>query len=173
MRDDARVLISDCDLPPVWRDAGATDGAAADPSGFHAKTDGLSLSALSMAAFDAAGLVDELVHEAGHDSNYLCVVSMDRIVKIGAKPSTRAVGDSIDSALAEAINGLDKTELIRRRGPWRTIEQVERATLEYMWWWNHSRLHSELGYRTPLEVEAAHHAGQEPPQPATAGQGTP
>jgi transposase InsO family protein len=67
------------------------------------------------------------------------------------------------------VNGLYKTELIRNRGPWRTAEQVELATLEYVWWWNHQRLHGELGYRTPTEVEAAYYAGLESPLPALAG----
>ncbi len=94
-----------------------------------------------------------------------------RIGEPGAKPSTGTVGDSYDNALAEAVNGLYKTELIRRRGPWRTIEQVELATLEYVWWWNNQRLHGELDMRTPLEVEAAYYAAQESPRPALAGQG--
>ncbi|WP_449528529.1 IS3 family transposase [Galactobacter valiniphilus] len=136
------------------------------------KADMLPLQALNMAAFNASGPLDELVHHADHGSNYLSVVYTDRILEIGAKPSTGTVGDSYDNALAEAVNGLYKTELIRRRGPWRTVEQVELATLEYVWWWNNSRLHGELGYRTPAEVEAAYYAVQESPQPATAGQGT-
>ncbi|WOQ69545.1 IS3 family transposase [Microbacterium limosum] len=136
------------------------------------KADVRPLQALNMAAFNAAGPLDELVHHADHGSNYLSVVYTDRIVEIGAKPSTGTVGDSYDNALAEAVNGLYKTELIRRRGPWRTVEQVELATLEYVWWWNNSRLHGELGYRTPAEIEAAYYADQESPQSATAGQGT-
>ena len=81
------------------------------------------------------------------------------------------VGDSFDNAMAEAVNNLYKTELIRQRGPWRTVEQVELATLEYVWWWNNQRLHGELEMRTPLEVEAAYYAAQESAQPALAGQG--
>ncbi len=65
--------------------------------------------------------------------------------------------------MAEAVNGLYKTELIRRRGPWRTVEQVELATLEYVWWWNNQRLHGELGMRTPAEVEADYYAGLDTP----------
>ena len=68
------------------------------------------------------------------------------------------------------MNGLYKTELIRQRGPWRTVEQVELATLEYVWWWNNARLHGELDMRTPLEVEQAYYADQESAQPATTGQ---
>jgi putative transposase len=65
------------------------------------------------------------------------------------------------NALAEAVNGLYKTELIRRRGPWHTVEDVELATLGWVRWWNNQRLHSELGYRTPAEVETAYYAGLE------------
>ena len=136
------------------------------------KADVLPLQALNIAAFNASGPLDERVHHADHGSNYLCVIYTDRIVELGAKPSTGTVGDSFDNALAEAVNGLYKTELIRRQGPWRTVEQVELATLEYVWWWNNSRLHGELGHRTPAEVEAAYYADQESPQPTTAAQGT-
>ncbi|WP_228067189.1 IS3 family transposase, partial [Microbacterium paludicola] len=75
-------------------------------------------------------------------------------------------------ALAEAVNGLYKTELIRQRGPWRTVEQVELATLEYVWWWNNQRLHGELDMRTPIEVEDAYYADLESANPAPAGQGS-
>jgi transposase InsO family protein len=61
------------------------------------------------------------------------------------------------------VNGLYKTELIRREGPWRTVEQVELAALEYVWWWNNHRLHGELDLLTPAEVEAAYYADHEPP----------
>ena len=73
------------------------------------------------------------------------------------------MGDSFDNAMAEAINGLYKTELIRRRGPWLTVEQVELATLEYVWWWNIQRLHGELDMRTPAEVEADYYVGLDTP----------
>lgn len=136
------------------------------------KADVLPLQALDMAAWDAGGDLAGLVHHADHGSNYLAVVYTDRILELGAKPSTGSVGDSYDNALAEAVNGLFKTELIRRRGPWRTVEQVELATLEWVWWWNNARLHGELDYRTPVEIEQAYYADQESPLPATAGQET-
>lgn len=138
------------------------------------RADILPLRALDMAAWDAdrAGRdLAGLVHHADHGSNYLALVYTDRIVELGAKPSTGTVGDSFDNALAEAVNGLYKTELIRRRGPWRTVEQVELATLEYVWWWNNSRLHGELDYCTPIEVEQAYYADLDSAQPVTAGQG--
>ena len=131
----------------------------------------LPLQALNMAAWGARGSLDDLVHHADHGSNYLWVVYTDRINELGATPSTGSVGDSYDNALAEAVNGLNKTELIRRKGPWRTVEQVELATLEYVWWWNNARLHGKLDYRTPVEVEEAYYAGLESAQLALAGQG--
>ena len=67
------------------------------------------------------------------------------------------------NAMAEAVNGLFKTELIRRRGPWRTVEQGELATLEYVWWWNNQRVHGELDRRTPAEVEADYYARLDTP----------
>jgi len=110
------------------------------------------------------------VHHVDHGSNYLSIVYTDRIAELGGTPPTGTVGDSVESTLAEAVNGLYKTELIRRRGPWRTVEQVELATFEYVWWWNNARLHGEHGNRTPVEVEAAGYAGLESAQPALAGQ---
>jgi len=134
------------------------------------KADILPLQALDMAAWHAGGRLDGLVHHADHGSNYLAMVYTDRIAELGATPSTGTVGDSYDNALAEAVNGLYKTELIRRRGPWRTVEQVELTTCEYVWWWNNQRLHGELGMHTPAEIEAAY-ADLEQPRLATAGLG--
>jgi putative transposase len=102
----------------------------------------------------------------------LAVVYTERIAELGAKPSTGTVCDSYDSATAEAVNGLYKTELLRQQGPWRTVEQVELATLEYVWWWDNARLHGELDMRTPIEVETKYYAAQEPILPASAGQET-
>lgn len=132
----------------------------------------LPLQALDMAAWGAGGRLDGLIHHADHGSNYTAMVYTERIVELGAVPSTGTVGDSYDNALAEAINNLYKTELIRQRGPWRTVEQVELATLEYVWWWNNQRLHGELDMRTPIEVEDAYYADLESAQPAPAGHGS-
>jgi len=134
------------------------------------KAEILPLQALDMAAWDAGGDLTGLTHHSDHGSNYMAMVYTERVVELGAVPSTGTVGDSYDNALAEAINNLYKTELIRQRGPWRTVEQVELATLEYVWWWNHQRLHGELDMRTPIEVEDAYYADLESAQPAPAGQ---
>jgi putative transposase len=135
------------------------------------KADILPLQALDMAAWDAGGDLSGLVHHADHGSNYLATVYTDRVAELGARPSAGTVGDSYDNALAEAVNNLYKTELIRQRGPWRTVEQVELATLNWVWWWNSQRLHGELDMRTPSEVEANHYAGLESALPTPAGQG--
>jgi putative transposase len=132
----------------------------------------LPLQALDMAAWSGGDLTG-LVHHADHGSNYLSLICTSRITEPGATPPTGSVGDSYDNALAEAVNGLYKTELIRQRGPWRTIEQVELATLEWVWWWNNKRLHGEPDYRTPAEAEAAHYAARESPGLATASPGQP
>ena len=70
------------------------------------------------------------------------------------------VGDSYDNAMAESAIGLYKTELIRRQGPWRTPEQVEFATLEYIDWFNHRRLHGEIGHVPPVEFEEVFYASR-------------
>ncbi len=96
------------------------------------KADILPLQALNMAAWAADGNLDGLVHHADHGSNYLAVVYTDRIEELGATPSTGTVGNSFDSAMAEAVNGLqDRADPPPR--PVRTVEQVELATLEYVW----------------------------------------
>ena len=117
------------------------------------KADILPLQVLDMAAFDAGGNLTGLTHHSDHGSNYMAMVYTDRIAELGAIPSPGTGGDAYDNAMAEAINALYKAELIRARGPWRTVEQVELATLEWVWWWNNQRLHSELDYRTPVEAE--------------------
>ncbi|AZH78996.1 IS3 family transposase [Microbacterium sp. Y-01] len=136
------------------------------------KAEILPLQALDMAAWGAGGDLTGLTHHSDHGSNYMAMVYTDRVVELGAVPSTGTVGDSFDNAMAEAVNNLYKTELIRQRGPWRTVEQVELATLEYVWWWNNQRLHGELDMRTPIEVEDAYYADLESAQPAPAGQGS-
>lgn len=78
----------------------------------------------------------------------------------GAVASVGSRGDSYDNALAEAVNGLYKTELIRRHGPWRTVESVELATLAWVDWWNQRRLHGACDDVPPAEFEARHYARQ-------------
>ena len=88
---------------------------------------------------------------------YLAIRYTERLAEAGAVPSVGSRGDSYDNALAESFNGLYKAELIRHRGPWRGLDDVEYATLEYVDWFNHRRLHGELGMIPPAEFEAAFH----------------
>ena len=102
----------------------------------------------------------------------MAMVYTDRIVELGAVPSTGTVGDSYDSAMAEAVNNLYKTELIRQRGPWRTVAQVELATLERVWWWNQLPPPRRTRHAHPVEVEQAYYADLESANPAPAGHST-
>ena len=99
---------------------------------------------------DLAGLV----HHSDRGSQYTAIRYTDRLLAAGASPSVGSVGDSYDNALAESTIGQSKAELIHRRGPWRTLEQLEFALFEYLDWWNHRRLHSEIGMIPPAECEA-------------------
>ena len=84
----------------------------------------------------------------------------EKLAEAGIESSVGSVGDSYDNALAETINGLYKTEVIRRNGPWRTIEEVEFATLEWVDWFNNRRLLSSIGDIPPVELEANYYAMQ-------------
>ncbi|MCQ3802680.1 MAG: integrase core domain-containing protein [Acidimicrobiia bacterium] len=89
----------------------------------------------------------------------------DRLVETGISPSVGSVGDSYDNALAESVIGLYKTELIRNKGPWRNLDQVEYATLEYVDWFNHRRLLEPIGDIPPAEKEANYHHQHPPKRP--------
>jgi putative transposase len=103
---------------------------------------------------------DGLVHHSDRGSQYLSIRYTDRLSDAGIKPSVGTTGDSYDNALAETINGLYKTELIHRRGPWKTKAAVEIATLEWVAWFNHQRLLSSIGYIPPAEAEEKYHKQQ-------------
>jgi putative transposase len=94
-----------------------------------------------------------LVHHSDRGSQYVSIKYTDRLVEAGIEPSVGTVGDSYDNALAETINGLYKTEVIRRRGPWKSLEAVEFATLEWVDWFNHRRLLEPIGNIPPAEAE--------------------
>ncbi|MDH4186165.1 MAG: IS3 family transposase [Nitrospira sp.] len=95
-----------------------------------------------------------LIHHSDRGSQYVSIRYTERLAEAGIEPSVGSKGDSYDNALAETINGLYKAELIHRRGPWKTIEAVELATLEWVSWFNHHRLMEPLGYIPPAEAEA-------------------
>ncbi len=87
---------------------------------------------------------------------YLSIRYTERLAEAGAVRSVGSRGDSYDNALAESVNGLYKAELIHRRA-WRSLEQVELATAEWVDWWNHRRLHSAIDGLPPAEYEARYH----------------
>jgi putative transposase len=118
----------------------------------------LALDALEMALWARRALsLNGLIHHSDRGSQYLAIRYTERLAEAGAVPSVGSRSDSYDNALAESFNGLYKTELIRHCGPWRGLEDVEYATLEYVDWFNHRRLHGELGMLTPAEFEAAYY----------------
>jgi len=124
----------------------------------------LALDALEMALWSRrATRLDGLIHHSDRGVQYLAIRSTERLAEAGAVPSVGSRGDSYDNALAESFNGLYKTELIRHAGPWRGLDDVEYATLEYVDWFNHRRLYGELGMVPPAEFETTYSR-----QPATA-----
>ena len=91
-------------------------------------------------------------------AQYLSIKYTERLAEAGIEPSVGSIGDSYDNALAETINGLYKAEVIHRRGPWRSFEAVEFATLEWVDWFNNRRLLEPIGNLPPAEAEAAYYA---------------
>jgi transposase InsO family protein len=94
-------------------------------------------------------------------AQYVSIKYTERLAEAGIEPSVGSVGDSYDNALAETINGLYKAEVIHRRGPWRSLEAVEFATLEWVDWFNHRRLLEPIGNIPPAEAEAQFYAATE------------
>ncbi len=115
----------------------------------------LALDALEMALWVRRTVsLAGLIHHSDRGVQYLAIRYTERLAEAGVMPSIGSRGDSYDNALAESFNGLYKAELIRHRGPWRGLDDVEYATLEYVDGFNHRRLHGELGMRPPAEFEA-------------------
>ena len=120
---------------------------------------GFVLDALEQALHDRRPAKGSgLIHHPDRGSQYVAIRYTERLTEPGVEPSVGSVGDSYDNALAETINGLYKTEVIRRRGPWRTLEAVEFATLEWIDWFNHRRLLEPIGNIPPTEAEARYYA---------------
>lgn len=108
----------------------------------------------------------DLVHHHDRGSQYTSIRFGQALTEAGIAGSVGSTGDSYDNALAESINGLYKTELIKPRKPWRTVDEVEIATAEWVDWFNHRRLYEYCGDIPPAELEEAHYARYTPaPQP--------
>jgi putative transposase len=163
-----RTWVADFTYVPAWSGmvyvAFVIDAYSRRILGWRAATSmrtALVLDALEQAVWtrsrdgvpDLSGLICH--HDAG--SQYTSIAYTERLAEAGIDPSVGSVGDAYDNALAETVIGLFKTELIKPRGPWRTVEQVEIATLEYIDWFNHRRLFESCGDIPPAELEAAHY----------------
>src|SRR5262245_33617372 len=98
-----------------------------------------------------------LVHHSDRGTQSLSIRYPERLAEAGIEPSVGSTGDSYDNALAESVIGLYKTEEIYRRGPWKSVEDVEFATLEWVAWYNTRRLLEPLGYISPDEFEQAYY----------------
>lgn len=119
------------------------------------------LDALEMARWSRGTRLEGLVCHSDAGSQFTSIRYGERLAELGALPSIGSVGDSYDNALAETVNGLFKTEVIRRQGPWRHVDEVELATLNWVHWFNTSRLHSSLGDIPPAEFEQNHYRQQQ------------
>ena len=123
---------------------------------------GFVLDALEQALHDRRPLSGSgLVHHSDRGVQYVSIKYTERLAEAGLEPSVGSVGDSYDNALAETINGLYKAEVIHRRGPWRSMDAVEYATLEWVDWFNNRRLLEPIGNIPPAEAEAAYYASPE------------
>lgn len=119
---------------------------------------GFVLDALEQALHERRPVGGKLTHHSDRGSQYVSIKYSERLAQAGIEPSVGSVGDSYDNALAETINGLYKAEVIHRRGPWRSLEAVEFATLEWVDWFNNRRLLEPIGNIPPAEAEANHYA---------------
>src|SRR5215207_3452742 len=122
------------------------------------KTD-FVLDALEQAIYDRNdGTKEGIIHHSDRGTQYLSMRYTDRLADAGLEPSVGSRGDSYDNALAESVIGLFKTEVIQRKGPWRTLEAVEFATLTWVDWFNTRRILGPIGYIPPAEYEARYYA---------------
>lgn len=133
----------------------------------------LPLDALEMAIWQrsqAGRDVDGLVHHSDAGSQYTSIRYTERLAEVGALPSIGSIGDSYDNAMAESVIGLFKTELIRKHGPWRCLDDVELATLEWVDWYNHRRLHSGCGDIPPAEAETIYYLQHQTSETTVSGE---
>jgi putative transposase len=172
-----RLWVADFTYVPTWSGmvyvAFVIDAYSRRILGWRAATSmrtALVLDALEQAVWTRAQHghrdLSALVMHSDAGSQYTSIAFTERVADAGAAPSVGSVGDAYDNALAESTIGLFKTELIKPRGPWRTVEQGEIATLEYVDWFNHRRLHSTCGDIPPVELEAHYRQHRPQPEPA-------
>jgi putative transposase len=123
----------------------------------------LALDALEMALWARRGeQLDHLIHHSDRGVQYVAIRYTERLAEAGAAASVGSKGDSYDNALAESFNGLYKTEVIRKLGPWRGLDHVEFETMDWVDWFNNRRLHDGIGMVPPAELEADYYRQQTP-----------
>jgi transposase InsO family protein len=172
-----QLWLSDLTYVPTWRGfvyvAFVIDVFARRIVGWRASTSlrtDLALDALEQAIWDRLdGPSDRLIHHSDRGVQYLSIRYTERLAEAGIEPSVGSRGDSYDNALAESVIGLYKTEVIEPGKPWRNLEEVEFATLEWVAWFNTRRLLEPIGYLPPAEFEESHYRDQEAAQPEPAG----
>ena len=162
-----RLWVTDLTYVPTWDGMGYVcfiiDAFSRKIVGWrvagHMRTQ-MVLDALEMARWSRGARLEGLVAHSDAGSQYTSIRYGERLTEIGAIPSVGSVGDSYDNALAESVNSLYKTELIYGpdQGPWRTVEEVELATLMWVKWYNEQRIHGYLNNIPPAEYEDAYHA---------------
>ena len=163
-----RLWVADFTYVPTWTGmvyvAFVIDAYSRRILGWRAATSmrtSLVLDALEQALWarrrEDRGSLAGLVHHTDAGSQYTSIALTERLAAAGAQPSVGTVGDAYDNALAESVIGLYKTELIKPGGPWRTADQVELATLDYVDWFNHRRLFETCGYIPPADLETAYY----------------
>ena len=122
----------------------------------------IALDALEQALWSRSD-IEGLIHHSDRGVQYLSIRYTERLAEAGIEPSVGSIGDSYDNALAESVIGLFKTEVIRREGPWRGVDQVEFATLDWVCWYNQRRLLEPIGYLPPTEFEEMYYRNQTAP----------
>jgi putative transposase len=159
------LWVSDLTYVATWRGfvyvAFVIDAFARRIVGWRVSTSlrsDLALDALEQALYDRARDAEyNLIHHSDRGVQYLSIRYTERLAEAGIEPSVGSVGDSYDNALAETIIGLYKTEVIYRRGPWKGVEPVEFATLEWVHWFNQRRLLEPIGNVPPAELETSYY----------------
>ncbi len=162
-----QLWVSDLTYVPTWDGMGyvcfIVDAFSRRIVGWrvaaHMRTQ-MVLDALEMARWSRGTRLEGLVTHSDAGSQFTSIRYGERLDEIGAVPSVGSIGDSYDNALAESVNSLYKTELIYgpNQGPWKTIEEVELATLSWVHWYNTQRIHGYLDNVPPAEYEDAYHA---------------
>ena len=104
------------------------------------------------------------MHHCDAGTQYTSIRYRNRLADAGAVASIGSVGDSYDNAMAESVIGLYKTECVRHEGPWRSVDDLELATLNWVWWFNQIRLHGEIGHVPPIEFENDYYRQNTPQQ---------